>query len=60
MILSFEQKQQIEHFVQCHKNITLELLRSLTVIPAPSHHEEQKAMFVKEWLHKQGGHRCLY
>lgn len=55
MILSLEQKQQIEHFVQCHKKITLELLRSLTVIPAPSHHEEQKAMFVKEWLHKQGG-----
>ena len=33
---------------------TLELLRTLCRIPAPSHHEERRAQFVKEWLEKAG------
>lgn len=33
---------------------TLELLRTLCRIPAPSHHEEHRAQFVKDWLEKAG------
>ena len=31
-----------------------ELLRALCAIPAPSHHEEKRARFCKEWLEKNG------
>lgn len=32
----------------------LELLRRLARIPAPSHHEERRATFIREWLVEQG------
>ena len=32
----------------------LELLRRLARIPAPSHHEERRAAFIREWLVEQG------
>lgn len=32
----------------------LDLLRTLARIPAPSHHEERRAAFVRDWLHAQG------
>lgn len=32
----------------------LALLKSLAVIPAPSHHEEQRANFIKHWLETNG------
>lgn len=32
----------------------LELLRRLARIPAPSHHEERRAAFIREWLIEQG------
>ncbi|MBQ9086156.1 MAG: M20/M25/M40 family metallo-hydrolase [Clostridia bacterium] len=31
-----------------------DLLATLVAIPAPSHHEEKRAQFCKEWLEKQG------
>lgn len=34
---------------------TLELLRELCAIPAPSHHEELRAEFVKKWFEENGG-----
>ncbi len=37
-----------------HEEETLELLRALGKIPAPSHHEEKRAAFVKDWLEAQG------
>ncbi|MDO4357656.1 MAG: M20/M25/M40 family metallo-hydrolase [Clostridia bacterium] len=37
-----------------HREETLDLLRTLGKIPAPSHHEEKRAAFVKEWLEAQG------
>lgn len=30
------------------------LLWTLCEIPAPSHHEERRAAFIKDWLEKQG------
>lgn len=35
----------------------LELLRRLARIPAPSHHEERRAAFIREWLVEQGAPR---
>lgn len=48
------QKQQIEEFVITHKEETITLLKTLTSIPAPSSHEEQKSAFVLNWLRKIG------
>ena len=40
--------------------MTLELLKQLTAIPAPSHYEEKKAAFVLQWLKKTRSRRRLY
>lgn len=53
-MITNEQKQKIENFTEHHKEMTLELLKQLTAIPAPSHYEEKKAAFVLQWLKKQG------
>jgi len=37
-----------------HAEEALDLLRTLGRIPAPSHHEEQRAAFVADWLSRQG------
>ena len=42
-MITNEQKQKIENFTEHHKEMTLELLKQLTAIPAPSHYEEKKA-----------------
>ena len=34
---------------------TIELLKTLAAIPAPSHHEEKRAAFCLEWFKKNGG-----
>ena len=33
---------------------TIELLKTLCAIPAPSHHEERRAEFVKQWFESRG------
>lgn len=48
------QKQQIEAFVTEHREETLTLLKTLTAIPAPTFHEEQKALFILKWLKASG------
>lgn len=44
----------VEKFVEEHKEETVELVKQLTAIPAPSHHEDKKAEFVLRWLKQQG------
>ena len=39
---------------RAHEAETLDLLRTLGKIPAPSHFEDQRAAFVLSWLQKQG------
>lgn len=58
-MLSGEERQKIEQFAQAHKEETLELLKRLASIPAPSHHEAKKAAFVKSWLEQQGAEGVL-
>lgn len=53
-MITKEQKQKIGSFTERYKEMTLELLKQLTKIPAPSHHEEKKAAFVLQWLKEQG------
>lgn len=44
----------ILQYIKDHEQEALELLLELAVIPAPSHHEELRAAFCKQWLEQQG------
>lgn len=41
-------------YIDEHKQEAYELLLTVAQIPAPSHHEEQRAEFCKKWLEDQG------
>ncbi len=44
----------ILQYIKSYEQEALELLMELAVIPAPSHHEELRAEFCKQWLEGQG------
>lgn len=44
----------MEQYVQATLEEQKQFLRSLAVIPAPSHHEEKRVEFVKNWMEQQG------
>ena len=46
--------QELFQWAAAHKDEQLELLKELAAIPAPSHHEELRVAFIKDWLIKQG------
>ena len=41
-------------FAKQNHEEALELLRALAIIPAPSHHEERRALFIRDWMLKNG------
>lgn len=41
-------------YIEAHRQEAYELLLELAQIPAPSNHEEKRAVFCKAWLEKQG------
>ena len=41
-------------YIKDHEQEALELLLELAVIPAPSHHEELRGAFCKQWMEAQG------
>lgn len=45
---------QLEQYIEENQSQVLSLLKELCGIPAPSHHEERRARFCKEWLEAQG------
>ena len=49
-----ELTKQVLQYIKEHEQEALELLLELAVIPAPSHHEELRAAFCKNWLQAQG------
>ena len=44
----------LEQYIVRNETAAVELLRTLCAIPAPSHHEEKRAAFIKAWLEEQG------
>lgn len=46
--------EQTERWMDEHVEETQQLLRTLCQIPAPSHHEEKRAEFCRDWLLKNG------
>lgn len=46
--------ESVIQYIDDHKQEAYELLLTVAQIPAPSHHEEQRAEFCKKWLEDQG------
>ena len=49
-----ELTKQILTYIETHRQEAYDLLLELVQIPAPSNHEEERAIFCKDWLEKQG------
>lgn len=49
----FEQNT-LKSYIEDHFDEAVQLLRTLGQIPAPSHKEDQRAAFCRQWLEKQG------
>lgn len=47
--------EEMEKYIDSSQEELLQLIRDLCAIPAPSHHEERRAAFCKEWFEKNGG-----
>lgn len=49
-----EMTKHILAYLQDHHQESVELLMELAQIPAPSHQEQKRARFIKNWLERQG------
>ena len=49
----------VKSYIQEHQEEAYQLLVELAQIPAPSHHEEKRAAFCKQWLESQGAKGVL-
>ena len=47
-------RQNIEEYAVQHEEELLTLVKNLCAIPAPSHHEEERALFCKKWWERMG------
>lgn len=47
-------KQNVKEYVNANKDELFSLLRDLCLIPAPSHFEDRRAEFCKNWLEENG------
>ncbi|MCQ2437344.1 MAG: M20/M25/M40 family metallo-hydrolase [Clostridia bacterium] len=47
--------EKMEAYVVEHQEELKQLIRDLCAIPAPSHHEEKRAAFCKQWFEANGG-----
>ena len=43
-----------EDYVEQEADYSIELLKQLATIPAPSYHEEKRAQFCKQWFEERG------
>lgn len=52
--MAYNITKDVEKFLDSELEGTKALLKTMTLIPAPSHHEDEKAAFVKNWLEQVG------
>ena len=50
----YKLSDQLEDEIEAAQSETLELIKTLCRIPAPSHREERRAAFIREWLEVRG------
>lgn len=51
--------QELQRWCDLHQEEHIALLKELAAIPAPSHQEEQRATFIRDWLLAQGANEVL-
>ena len=49
----------LKNWCEQHREEHIALLKELAAIPAPSHHEEQRVAFIRDWLAAQGAQEVL-
>lgn len=52
-------KDQIIQFAKEHEEEAIQLLKEIGKIPSPSHHEEKRAAYLKQWFIKNGFEQCM-
>ena len=52
--MNYELSQDVVSYLENAKQETIDLIEALCKIPAPSHYEEKRAEFIKNWLEKEG------
>ena len=52
--MKMQTEAYVRQFARTHHAEALELLKALAPIPAPSHHEERRAHFVRDWMLANG------
>lgn len=52
--MNYELSEKVLNYLENAKQETIDLIEALCKIPAPSHHEEKRAEFVKAWLENLG------
>ena len=52
--MNYELSQEVLNYLENAKQETIDLIETLCKIPAPSHHEEKRAEFIKNWLENLG------
>ena len=46
--------KDLKTYIENNKDLLLQTLKELCLIPAPSHHEERRAQYCKAWLEEKG------
>jgi acetylornithine deacetylase/succinyl-diaminopimelate desuccinylase-like protein len=52
-------QEELFKWCEAHADEQLALLKELAAIPSPSHHEEKRARFIKDWLEKNGARNVV-
>ena len=52
--MQYELTEEVLQYLKDSEEKAIQLLETLCAIPAPSHHEERRAAFVKNWLEENG------
>ena len=47
-------RKDLQEYIIDHQKETIQLIKDLCGIPAPSHYEDQRAEYIKQWLEEHG------
>lgn len=52
-------RKELQEYIKNRKEETLNLLKDLCGIPAPSHHEDERAEYIRQWLEDHGAEQVF-
>ena len=54
-----ELSREVQRDIERMQPEVIDLIRTLCSIPAPSHHEERRAAFIRDWFARRGVHATI-